>query len=418
VKPPSALVLLVGMLLLGGCGQSGTPVPVVTKTIVVTVLPTESPPSSPASETNPALGSGPWKAVACGSYHTLAIKQDGALWAWGLNDYGQLGQGTIDGRAHPAPAQVGHAHDWASVSCGYGNSFAVKKDGTLWAWGANWDVGGLGLGGTDSWLDWLDRWSPTRVGNARDWAAVSYGYFHGLALKKDGSLWSWGLNTYGQVGGGDALVWVPTKVGHGRDWAAAAGGGDFSLALKRDGTLWAFGLNVFGNLGLGDTATRRSPTQVGSASDWAAVSAGINYSLALKRDGSLWAWGGNSFGELGLGDTTERHSPTQVGSARDWASIASLGHHSLALKKDGTLWAWGESSYGELGLGGTADRHSPTQVGSAHDWAAIAHGAADYYHTLALKKDGTLWAWGFNRFGQLGLGDTTDRHVPTPVGTR
>jgi len=408
VKPPSALVLLVGMLLLAGCGQQTAAAPATSPTST----------TSSAPSTGPAVGKGEWAAVACGTYNTLAIKQDGALWAWGLNDYGQLGQGTIDGRAHPAPAQVGHAHDWMAVSCGYGDSFAAKKDGTLWAWGSNWDVGGLGLGSTDSWLDWLDRWSPTRVGNARDWAAVSYGYFHGLALKKDGSLWSWGLNTYGQVGGGDTLVWVPTKVGHGRDWAAAASGGDFSLALKRDGTLWAFGLNVFGNLGLGDTATRRSPTQVGSASDWAAVSAGINYSLALKRDGSLWAWGGNSFGELGLGDTTERHSPTQVGSARDWASIASLGHHSLALKKDGTLWAWGENSYGELGLGGTADRHSPTLVGSAHDWAAIAHGAADYYHTLALKKDGTLWAWGFNRFGQLGLGDTTDRHVPTQVGTR
>jgi alpha-tubulin suppressor-like RCC1 family protein len=401
-------VLLVGMLLLAGCGQQTAAAPATSPTST----------TSSAPSTGPAVGKGEWAAVACGTYNTLAIKQDGALWAWGLNDYGQLGQGTIDGRAHPAPAQVGHAHDWMAVSCGYGDSFAAKKDGTLWAWGSNWDVGGLGLGSTDSWLDWLDRWSPTRVGNARDWAAVSYGYFHGLALKKDGSLWSWGINTYGQVGGGDTLVWVPTKVGHGRDWAAAASGGDFSLALKRDGTLWAFGLNVFGNLGLGDTATRRSPTQVGSASDWAAVSAGINYSLALKRDGSLWAWGGNSFGELGLGDTTERHSPTQVGSARDWASIASLGHHSLALKKDGTLWAWGENSYGELGLGGTADRHSPTLVGSAHDWAAIAHGAADYYHTLALKKDGTLWAWGFNRFGQLGLGDTTDRHVPTQVGTR
>ena len=136
----------------------------------------------------------------------------------------------------------------------------------------------------------------------------------------------------------------------------------------------------------------------------------------MKEDGTLWAWGDNSFGELGLGDTTERHSPTQVGSAHDWAAVCCLGHHSVALKKDGTLWAWGENSYGQLGLGDTIDRHSPTQVGSSHDWAAIAPGAADSYHTLALKQDGTLWAWGFNQFGQLGLGDTSDRHTPTQVG--
>ena len=147
MKRLAALVVLVGMLLLGGCGQSGTPVPVVTKTIVVTVLPTESPPSSSAPSTDPAVGKGEWAAVACGSYHTLALKQNGTLWAWGLNDYGQLGQGTIDGSAHATPTQVGHAHDWATVSCGYGDSFAVKRDGTLWAWGNNYDFSGnLGLG--------------------------------------------------------------------------------------------------------------------------------------------------------------------------------------------------------------------------------------------------------------------------------
>jgi alpha-tubulin suppressor-like RCC1 family protein len=417
MKRLAALVVSVGMLLLGGCGQGGRPVPVVTKTIVVTVPPTESPPPSPASGTSPSRGTGAWKAVACAIYSTLALRQDGTLWSWGLDDYGQLGQGTLDVIAHPTPHPVGHAHDWATVSCGDGDAFAVKEDGTLWAWGNNTDWGGnLGLGGS---LVNVDMWVPTRVGRAHDWAAVSSGYEHGLAIREDGSLWSWGINFLGALGMGNTSTgYSPAEIGSGADWTAAAGGGDFSLALKRDGTLWAWGSDAYGNLGLGDTLDRRSPVEVGRASDWAAVSAGVGYSLALKKDGTLWAWGDDGVGELGLGDTVERHAPTQVASAHDWAAIASLGHHSLALKRDGTLWAWGENSYGQLGLGDATDRHTPTQVGASHDWAAIAAGCADSYHTLALRKDGTLWAWGFNQFGQLGLRDTTDRNLPTQVGTR
>ncbi len=363
--------------------------------------------------------------MAAASYNTLALKQNGTLWAWGLNDYGQLGQGTLDVTAHATQTQVGHAHDWVAVSCGGADTFALKKDGTLWAWGNNSDWGGnLGLGrsrlpplGPGYENTNLDRWSPTPVGHVHDWAAVFGGYEHGLAIRKDGTLWSWGPNWYGALGVGNTNFGLsPAEVGHDTDWAAAAGGGDFSLALKKDGTLWAFGSNSYGNLGLGDTTDRHSPTQVGSAHDWAAVSAGIGYSLATRKDGTLWAWGDNSFGELGLGDTAERHTPTQVGSASDWVGVCCLGHHSVALKADGTLWAWGENSYGQLGLGDTTDRSSPTQVGTSRDWAAIAPGGADSYQTLALKRDGSLWAWGFNRFGQLGLGDTTDRHTPTQVG--
>ena len=182
---PGALVLLVVMLLLAGCTQ---------KTAV-------APLTSPVSATGPALGKGEWAAAACGSYHTLAVKQDGTLWTWGLNDYGQLGWDTIDGSAHATPTQVGHARDWASVSAGYGNSFAVRKDGTVWAWGNNCDIGfNLGLG-DDNW--WFTRWSPTRIGQAHDWATVFYGYFHGLALKNDSTLWGWGLNVYGALGESD-----------------------------------------------------------------------------------------------------------------------------------------------------------------------------------------------------------------------
>jgi alpha-tubulin suppressor-like RCC1 family protein len=410
---PGALVLLAGVLLLAGCAKeigAATPAP---------------PATNPTPAASPAVGKGEWAAAAASSYDTLALKQDGTLWAWGLNDYGQLGQGNEDFIAHADPRQVGHAHDWVAVSGGYADSFALKKDGTLWAWGNNSDFGGnLGVGRSHveppgpGFVTSMDRWAPTHVGRARDWVAVCAGYEHGLAIRKSGSLWGWGPNWYGALGVGNTdWGWSVLQVGRDTDWAAVAGGGDFSLALKESGTLWAFGSNTYGNLGLGDTADRHTPTQVGSARDWAAVSAGVGYGMALKKDGTLWAWGNNDFGELGLGDTLERRVPTQAGSANDWVAAYCLGHHSVALRADGTLWAWGENSYGQLGLGDTADRSSPTQVGSATDWAAIAPGGADSFHTLALKQDGTLWAWGLNRFGQLGLGDTVDRLTPTQVRT-
>jgi alpha-tubulin suppressor-like RCC1 family protein len=434
VKRPGALVLLVGLLLLAGCarsdasGRSGgdTPVVVVTRTVMVTVEPAATPVSTPSSLASPASEKGEWVAVAAGAYTTLALKRDGTLWAWGLNDYGQLGQGSCDIDAHPTPLQVGRRRAWAAASAGYGDNFALRADGTLWAWGNNSDFGGnlgIGMGGKVTWAGITiprDRWSPTRVGHTADWVGVFAGFQHAVATKKDGSLWGWGSNYYGALGpqGSTSLDAVPTSVGSGKGWVTAAGGGDFSLAVKEDGSLWATGINMYGNLGLGDTADRHQLTQVGSTRDWAAVSAGLGYALALKKDGSLWAWGGNNFGQLGIGDTAPRRSPTQVGSETDWAQVSCLGHHSLALKRDGTLWAWGENSFGQLGVGDTADRHSPTQVGSSRDWAAIAAGGAASYHSLALKQDGTLWAWGLNKFGQLGLGDTSDQHTPAQVRAR
>ena len=157
VNRPGAWLLLVGVLLLAGCAGSdgggagsGTPVVVVTRTVTATVEPAATPASSPSSVTRLASEHGEWVAVAAASYNTLALKRDGTLWSWGLNDYGQLGRGTADVVAGPTPLQVGHRHDWTAVSAGYGDSFALRSDGTLWAWGNNSDFGGnlgLGMGG-------------------------------------------------------------------------------------------------------------------------------------------------------------------------------------------------------------------------------------------------------------------------------
>jgi alpha-tubulin suppressor-like RCC1 family protein len=352
-----------------------------------------------------------WAAVSTGDDYTLAVKRDGTLWAWGANDSGQLGLDNTVQR--DVPTEVGSEGDWAAVSAAGGSTLALKADGSLWAWGYN-GVGQLGLGSADNDA----HPTPRQVGSARDWAAVSAGEDGTLALKKDGTLWAWGLNDFGQLGIGpadDNAHPTPIEVGSESDWAAVSAGFDYTMALKTDGTLWAWGSNRYGKLGLGDITDRDTPTQVGSAGDWAAVSTSTYDTLALKQDGTLWAWGLNNFGQLGLGsaDSEAHTSPTQVGSAGDWAAVSDAGASALALKKDGTLWAWGYNEKGELGLGDTTRRDAPTEVGSATDWAAVSS-CVDF--TLAIKNDGTLWAWGFNSSGQLGLGGAVNYNAhPTPT---
>ena len=220
---PGAFVLLVVMLLLAGCTQTTAVAPV----------------TSPMPASGPAPGKGEWAAVACASYNTLALKQDGTLWAWGLNDYGQLGRGTIDGAAHATPLQVGHAHDWVAVSCGDGDSFAVRKDGTLWAWGNNCDLGcNLGLGDDNGGSPGGPRQGRPRprLGGRLLRLRARPGHQEGRhPLGLGGQLLRRPRRERRH------LRVSPAEVGHDRDWAAAAAGGDFSLAVKKDGTLWACG---------------------------------------------------------------------------------------------------------------------------------------------------------------------------------
>jgi len=338
--------------------------------------------------------------VSAGSHHTLALKKDGTLWAWGFNYYGQLGIGTNEWEDfRSAPVQVGAERDWAAVSAGGGHTLALKKDGSLWAWGLN-DDGQLGDNTTTR------HNAPVRVGTDTDWAAISAGGYHSLALKSDGSLWAWGLNSVGQLGIGTSgvknFLKTPVRVGTEKNWLDISAGDSHSLALKNEsgiaGSLWAWGDNFYGQLGDGTNKNSNVPLKVGTATNWASVSAGGWHSLALKSNGSLWSWGWNFYGQLGDGTNTNRNAPVAI-TGSNWETVSAGDRHSLALKSDGSLWAWGGNDVGQLGDGTTTNRQTPVSVGSG--WEAASAGG---YHTLALKPNGSLWIWGDNKYGQLGNG--------------
>lgn len=356
-----------------------------------------------------------WKQVSAGYDHTLAVKYDGSLWAWGGNDEGQLGLGYIFSDKL-VPTQVGDETDWDHVSAGRYYSMAVKTDRTLWTWGNN-NYGKLGLG-----QNVYGQLVPTKVGSETNWEDISAGYYHSMAVKTDGTLWTWGRNDFWQLGrvvsGGSSWSGVPAMVGNDTNWSKVSAGNYHSTAIKTNGTLWTWGRNNFMQLGLGNiTDTKPVPTRVGNAEDWKKVSAGSWHTLAIKTGGTLWAWGANQYGQLGRGYAGGNPSgvPTMVaGNLTTWNNVDAGGWHTLATKTDGTLWSWGYNGSGELGLDDDQSNWQawPTQVNSVPRWNHISAGE---HHSMGIRKDSTLWSWGRNDSGQLGLGDTDTRFEPIKV---
>jgi alpha-tubulin suppressor-like RCC1 family protein len=330
-----------------------------------------------------------------------------ALWSWGLNFYGQLGVNDTTYRSTPVTTLLG-GNNWKSIASGKSHTVALKTDETLWSWGGNNSVQ---LGVNDN----THRSTPvTTLLGGNNWKSIACGGYHTIALKTDGTLWSWGSNLFGQLGVNDTTrrsTPVTTLLG-GNNWKSITGGFYHTIALKTDGTLWSWGYNDNGQLGVNNTTSRSTPvTTLLGGTNWKSIAGGYYHTIALNTDGTLWNWGSNDNGQLGVNNTTSRSTPvTTLLGGTNWKSIAGKGFHTIAIKTDGTLWTWGRNSYGALGVNDTTHRSTPvTTLLGGNNWKSIASG---FFHTIAIKTDGTLWTWGRNVYGQLGVNDITQRNTP------
>jgi alpha-tubulin suppressor-like RCC1 family protein len=223
---------------------------------------------------------------------------------------------------------------------------------------------------------------------------------------------------YGRLGLGNTTNYSSPKQVSGT-WTTVSAGSYFTFGIQSDGTLWGWGAGSSGQLGRGNATNYSLPMQVGALTTWSKVNAASNHTIAIKTDGTLWSWGYSDFGQLGLGNITNYSSPKQVGTLTNWSAVAQGAPNcSLSIKTDGTLWAWGRNLNGKLGLGNTTNYSSPKQVGALTTWATVASGGkANFFgFSSAIKTDGTLWSWGNNGQGQLGLSNLTSYSSPKQVG--
>jgi alpha-tubulin suppressor-like RCC1 family protein len=377
------------------------------------------------STSSPVLVSGPattsWALLAAGGNHVLAATLNRTLYAWGLGTSGQLGTNAALTVSSPVlVASPTRPLSWQQISTGQAHSLGIKSDKTLWAWGS----GGLGqLGsGTSTSVS-----SPIQIG-VSSWNAVAAGGLHSLAIRSDSTLWCWGWNSNGQLGilstvqtSSPVLVSGPA----GASWVSISAGGAHSVGITTQGRLYAWGQGNSGQLGHSALTNSSSPILVSGpvSTSWITVSAGGSQSFGITSLGVLYGWGNNADGELGDSTLATKSLPVLVSgpAATSWASVAAGFYHTLGITTEGRLYAWGYNTSGQVGDLTVIQKSVPVLVSgpATTSWAFISAGgnqSSPYgEQSYAITTLGRLYAWGNNSFGQLGDNTVVGKSSPILV---
>ena len=327
------------------------------------------------------------------------------LYVWGSNEslnLGTIGIGTV--RSTPTQTSAGGTN-WVQVSCGGEDAVtrnyvtaAIKTDGTLWTWGRT------GVGINRAFGSEFSSTPVTTFAGGTNWKQLSVGTNTVMAIKTDGTLWGWGVNSDIQLGnnvdpGGSPSILTPiTTFAGGSNWRSVACCETSSMAIKTDGTLWGWGANGSGQLGTNDALRRSTPvTTFIGGNDWKQISVTDGFSTAIKTDSTLWTWGGNS---LMVGDLLgSRQFPRKI-AGTNWKQVSVEFSSVAAIKEDGTLWVWGRNELGQLGINNVTSRSTPvTTFAGGTNWKQVSCGGRNM---VAIKTNGTLWVWGENTLKALG----------------
>ncbi len=401
--------LLLLAMALGGCINASTNNPDQPSTIEP---PVKAAPTPPAVTTPKALPLTGFKTINTGRNHSCIIKNsDDSLWCWGSNSQGQAGFDNSETAS--APTAIGRDLLWQNISGGYSHACGVALSKVtdpgdsantlnlhqLLCWGDN-RAGAVGFGTTAA-----NYYGPVTLQDD-DWDTVSSGNNHSCAIRLDKSLWCWGDNSNDQLGHNSAKQTRPSLVDSNYDWSSISASDQFTCALKEDRSLWCWGRNDKSQFGNGATTKVTTPLLISSG--WKAIATGQAHGCAIKTDNTLWCWGDNSYGQIGNGTIINQPTPFQVTTTGNttWSAVTTGHQYTCAIAlTDKSLWCWGNNETGQLGIGSTAHQSRPVKISHATGWSKVTAGES---HTCAINAEDISHCWGYNNYGQIGNGFSTD----------
>jgi alpha-tubulin suppressor-like RCC1 family protein len=365
-----------------------------------------------------------WSQISCGTYHTSAIHTDNSLWAWGLNTNGQLGTGDFNN--YSSPVQIGGSISWKQVASGLAATVALGIDGSLWVWGST-QIGTI----TNRYN--INVSSPVVVypSSVYSWKSISAGGSHTMGITSAGLLYGWGYNTSGQLGinsttntSSPILVSGPA----GASWTSVTTGVLHTMGITTAGLLYGWGYNGHGELGINSAVNKSSPVLVSgpTGASWNSIASAGPYNggctMGITTTGILYGWGLNDTGQLGINSTTNKSSPVLVSGpvGASWTSVTTGGQTTFGITKTGLIYGCGYNGNGQLGINSTINRSSPVLVSgpTGVSWTSVSAG---FSHTMGITTTGLLYSWGDNFFGQIGINSSVSASSPVlvsgPAGT-
>lgn len=336
--------------------------------------------------------------ISTGGEYNLAIDNEGNIWSWGFNYYGQLGDGTKVDKISPVQITTETKFKEVSAGNGYDHSLAIDEEGNIWSWGCNKN-GQLGNGTT------TDSYNPKQITTGTKFIKIEAGECISFAIDENRDLWGWGWNRWGQLGyETEDIKNIPTKLNLNIKVKEISAKYLHNLLIDTEGNLWSWGRNGNGQVGNGKKEDSvKKPIQILQGTKFSKIATGIYYSLALDTNGRLWSWGRNDDGQLGDGTQTDCYVPKQIQTETSFSQIGAITNFSVALDIEGNIWSWGCNKQGQLGDGTTVNKAEPEKIKSKNKFKEILVGGN---YVKAKDINGNLWGWGYNVYGQVKYGAT------------